>query len=257
VPRIALTRSVSANLARCELTYLDRDPIDLPLARVQHAAYESKLREIGFTIERLPPLDEQPDAVFVEDAAIALDELAIVAPMGAASRTGESRTVADALARHLPVHYLTPLATLDGGDVLRVGRRLFVGQSRRTNAAAIESLTRLLEPHGYEVIPVDVSGALHLKSACSYVGDNAVLANPDWLDLGRFAGMRTLPVDESEPWGASVLYVDGQVVMPTGFPRTRQMLADRIPAVHEVELSELRKAEGGPTCLSILLPPTR
>jgi len=255
VPRIALTRPVSESLARCELTYLERAPIDLTRARAQHAEYENLLASIGLRVEHLAPLDDQPDAVFVEDAALALDELAIVAPMGAASRAGESASVAKALERWLPVHYLTPPATLDGGDVLRIGRRLYVGCSRRTNTAAVEQLAKLLLPHNYEVVPVAVTGALHLKSACSFVGDNTLLANPEWLDLSRFAGMHMLSVDTSEAWGASVLYVDGHVVMPAGFPRTRRMLATRSANVHEVELSELRKAEGGPTCLSIILPP--
>jgi dimethylargininase len=246
---------VSESLAHCELTYLDREPIDLARARAQHAAYEDVLETLGLRIERLPTLDQQPDAVFVEDTAIALDELAIVAPMGARSRAGESQSVADALARHLPVQYLTSPATLDGGDVLRVDRRLFVGCSRRTNAVAIEQLTQLLAPHEYEVIAVPVTGALHLKSACSYVGSNTLLANPEWLDLGPFAGMRILSVDATEAWGASVLYLDGPVVMPSGFPRTVRMIADRGCPVHEVDLSEIRKAEGGPTCLSIILPP--
>jgi dimethylargininase len=246
---------VSESLAHCELTYLDREPIDLSRARAQHAAYENVLETLGLRVERLPTLDDQPDAVFVEDAAIALDELAIVAAMGAPSRAGESQSVAEALARHLPVTYLTPPATLDGGDVLRVDRRLFVGCSRRTNAAAIEQLTALLAPHEYQVVPVQVTGALHLKSACSYVGSDTLLANSEWLDLRPFEGMRILSVDASEAWGASVLYLDGGVIMPGGFPRTVRMIADRGCAVHEVDLSEIRKAEGGPTCLSIILPP--
>ena len=202
----------------------------------------------------LPALDEQPDAVFVEDAAIALDELAVVAPMGAASRAGESRTVEDALARYLPVTHLTPPATLDGGDVMRAGRRVFVGRSRRTNAFAIEQLRELLAPYEYEVIPVPVSGALHLKSACSIVGERTVLANTEWIDLAAFAGMDVLPVDATEAWGASVLCTDGHVVMPSGFPLTARTLGEHGLVVHEVNLTEIRKAEGGPTCLSILLP---
>lgn len=256
MPRIALTRPVSASLAHCELTYLDREPIDLERARAQHAAYEDVLRSIGFVIERLPTLDDQPDAVFVEDAAIALDEVAVVAPMGAPSRAGESASVAEALRRWLPVKYLSPPATLDGGDVLRVDRRLFVGCSRRTNGVAIDQLGQLLAPYGYEVIAVPVTGALHLKSACSYIGDNTLLANSEWLDLTPFQGMHLMSVDASEAWGASVLHVGNHIVMPAGFPRTCQMITLRGRQVHEVDLSELRKAEGGPTCLSILLPPT-
>ena len=252
--RIALTRPISASFARCELTYLDRVPIDIDRARRQHAAYEAVLESLGRTIVRLPVLDEQPDAVFVEDAAIALDELAVTAPMGASSRTGESRSVEEALAQYLPVRRLTPPATLDGGDVMRAGRRVFVGRSCRTNAAAIEQLRKLLTPYDYEVIPVDVKGALHLKSACSVVGERTILANTEWVDASPFAEFDLLPVDPSEAWGASVLHADGHVVMPTGFPETARMLGAEGLTVHEVDLTEIRKAEGGPTCLSILLP---
>lgn len=254
MPPTALTRPISASFARCELTYLDRSPIDIDRARRQHAAYEAVLGSLGWTIVRLPALDEQPDAVFVEDAAIALDELAVVAPMGASSRRGESRSVEEALARYLPVTRLTPPATLDGGDVMRAGRRVFVGRSRRTNQAAIDQLEQVLSPYAYQVIPVDVKGALHLKSACSFVGGRTILANTEWVDLAPFAGFEVLAVDASEAWGASVLHMEGHVVMPTGFARTARMLADTGLTVHEVDLTEIRKAEGGPTCLSILLP---
>ena len=252
--RIALTRPISASFARCELTYLDRVPIDIDRARRQHAAYEAVLESLGWTIVRLPSLDEQPDAVFVEDAAIALDEVAVVGPMGATSRAGESHSVEDALARYLPVARLVPPATLDGGDVMRAGRRFFVGRSRRTNAVAIQQLREILGPYEYEVIPVEVKGALHLKSACSVVGERTILANTEWADSSPFAGFDVLPVDASEPWGASVLHTDGHVVIPSGFPRTARMLAETGLTVHEVDLTEIRKAEGGPTCLSILLP---
>ena len=192
--------------------------------------------------------------MFVEDAAIALDELAIVASMGASSRRGESRSVAEALVKYRPVTRLDPPATLDGGDVMHGGRHVFVGRSRRTNAAAIEQLEEVLAAYEYDVIPVDVKGALHLKSACSIVGKRTILANTEWVDLSPFAGWNVLPVDPSEAWGASVLHADGHVIMPTGFPRTARMLGEYGLTVHEVDLSEIRKAEGGPTCLSILLP---
>jgi len=135
---------------------------------------------------------------------------------------------------------------------------LFVGISRRTNAAAVDQLCRLLEPYEYEVIPVSVLAALHLKSACSFVGSNTLLANAGWVDLRPFDGMTVLPVEESEAWGASVLYVDGHVVIPSGFPLTAHTLLAHGLSVDVIDLGELRKAEGGPTCLSILLPrPTR
>ena len=250
---IALTRGVSARLADCELTYLQRAPIDIDLARRQHAAYEALLASLGYEVVPLPRLDEQPDAVFVEDAGIALDEVAIVAPMGAPSRAGESASVAEALVQYLPLLRLTSPATLDGGDVLRADRRLFVGRSQRTNGAATDELTKLLAPYGYEVMPVDVSGALHLKSACAFLGGDAMLVNPEWIDVTPLAGFELVPCDASEPWGASALLAGGVLVMATGFPRTTGALRDRGLDVREIDLSELRKAEGGPTCLSILL----
>jgi dimethylargininase len=244
---------VSASLAHCELTYRARERIDLDLARRQHAAYEALLESLGREIVRLPALDDHPDAVFVEDAAIALDELAIVARMGAASRTGESATVEAALSRFLPVKHLASPATLDGGDVLRVGRRLFVGLSRRTNCVAVEQLTTMLRPYDYEVVGVSVDGALHLKSACTVITDETILANSDWVDLSPFGSMTVVLVDAAEPWAGSVLRVDDTVVMPEGFPHTESLLRSRGHAVRAIDLSELRKAEGGPTCLSILL----
>lgn len=251
--RIALTRPVSNSLPRCELTYLTRQPIDVARATAQHGRYEALLESFGFEIQRLPALHDQPDAVFVEDAAIALDELAVVAPMGAASRIPESKTVEEGLARWLPITRLAAPATLDGGDVLRVGRTLFVGESRRTNRNAIAQLTELLAPYDYQVIAVPVRGALHLKSACAFVGANTVLANPHWVDVAPFAGLDILASDPAEPWGASLLYTESGLVMPTGFPRTAATLRTHGFNPVELDLSELRKAEGGPTCLSILL----
>jgi dimethylargininase len=250
---IAITRPVSASLARCELTYREREPINLDLARRQHASYEALLRSLGREIVQLPVLDDHPDAVFVEDAAIALEDLAVVAPMGAASRAGESTTVEAGLARFLPVTHLTAPATLDGGDVLRVGRRVFVGVSRRTNRPAVEQLATVLRPYDFEVIGVSVRGALHLKSACTSLGGEAILANPDWVDLAPFGEMEVVSVDAGEPWAGSVLQIDGTVVMPAGFPRTERLLRSMGYRVEAIDLSELRKAEGGPTCLSILL----
>ena len=250
---VALTRAVSASLAGCELTYLEREAIDLDLARRQHAAYEALLASLGYDVVPLPRLDDQPDAVFVEDAAIALDEIAIVAPMGVASRDGESDSVAEALARFLPVHRLTSPARLDGGDVLRAGRRLFVGRSRRTNEEAVAQLDALVAPLGYEVTPVRVGGALHLKSACAYLGGSAMLVNPEWVDVAPLRDFELVAADASEPWGASALLARDTLVMAAGFPRTAGALRDRGLDVKEVDLSELRKAEGGPTCLSILV----
>jgi dimethylargininase len=248
----AITREVSASLERCELTYLDRRRIDLALAREQHRAYERALQSLGVHLVRLPALDDCPDAVFVEDGAVVLDELAVVTNIGTPSRAGEVESLAAALARYRAVCRLHPPATLDGGDVLRVDRTLYVGRSRRTNDEGIEQLRRIAEPHGYCVIAVPVAGALHLKTACTCVGGDMLLANPSWVDLARCDALRVLAVPESEPWGASVLNVAGNLLMPSSYPKTHELLASQGFEASVIELSELQKAEGGPTCLSLI-----
>jgi dimethylargininase len=250
---IALTRPPGAALARCELSYKVRDPIDLALAAAQHAEYERVLESLGATVVRLPAEDDHPDAVFVEDVAVVLDEAALVTRPGTASRRGETLSMARALAHYRPVHHMLAPATLDGGDVMRIGRTLYVGRSARTNEAGVESLRDVAEPFGYEVVAVPVNDCLHLKTACTYAGARVVLANPAWVDASALRDVEVLHVPEEEPWGASVLSVGGALVLPASFPRTRDLLESRGFETCPVDLSELQKAEGGPTCLSVLV----
>jgi dimethylargininase len=248
----AITRGVSETLAHGELTFRDRAPIDIALARQQHAAYEAALIALGVRIDQLPAENAYPDAVFVEDVAIVLDEIAIVTAPGAASRRGETESVARAVGKYRPVQHLSPPATLDGGDVVRIGKRLYVGLSSRTNQDSIDQLGALLSPLGYTVLAVEVEGALHLKTACTYAGRGILLANPEWAATNIFTGVEILAVDEQEPWGGSVLAIGDTLVMAASFPRTRAKLEARGFTVVPVDLSELQKAEGGPTCLSIV-----
>src|SRR5688572_7023332 len=171
----AITREVSSSINECELAFHARQPIDVAKAIAQHKAYRECLAELGARIVSLPAEPGLPDAVFVEDAAVVLDEIAVIANMGAASRRGEVVSVAEALARYRPIEYLKAPATLDGGDVMRIERTLFVGLSRRTNRQGVEQLSDLVRPYGYQVHPIEVTGCLHLKSACSYVGRNTIL----------------------------------------------------------------------------------
>jgi dimethylargininase len=248
----AITRGVSASLARGELTFRDREPIDIPLAREQHRAYEHALTSLGVRIDHLPAEDALPDAVFVEDAALVLDEIAVVTRPGAASRTAETESLARAVARYRPVHHLAAPATLDGGDVVRVEREIYVGRSSRTNDAGIEQLRAIVSPLGYIVRAVDVHGALHLKTACTYAGHGMLLANSEWADISAFRDLASIEVAKGEDWGASVLAIGETLLMPAAFPRTRARLESLGLTVLPVELSELQKAEGGPTCLSIV-----
>jgi dimethylargininase len=248
----AITRGVSVSLAAGELTFRDRVPIDIPLARRQHEEYERTLAGLGVRIDHLPPEDALPDAVFVEDVGMMLDEIGIVTAPGAVSRRPETESIAHAMRRYRPVHALTAPATLDGGDVVRVDRTLYVGLSSRTNAAGIDQLGALVSPLGYTVRAVPVQGALHLKTACTYAGRGVLLGNPEWAAMSPFGDIEVLTVHEQEPWGGSVLAIGDTLVMAASFPRTRRKLEARGFNVAAVDLSELQKAEGGPTCLSIV-----
>src|SRR5262245_19087498 len=170
---VAITRGISPSIQRCELTHLRRQSIDLPRARAQHDAYEKRLREAGCSVLRLPADDDLPDCVFVEDAAVVFDEVAIIARPGARSRRAETASIAEALLPHRALRHIEAPGTLDGGDVLAVGKRVFVGESQRTNKAAISQLAHVLEPHGYDVRGLAVRGCLHLKSAVTPVSNDS------------------------------------------------------------------------------------
>ena len=251
--RIALTREVSPSLARCELTHMGREPIDIDRARAQHHAYEDVLRSIGCEVRRLPPEPELPDAVFVEDAAVVFDELAVVTRPGAASRRGEVASVAETLASYRTLSAIEAPATLDGGDVLVVRKTVFVGLSTRTNDEGARQLQAAIGPQGYSVQPLTVRSCLHLKSAATRVGPATVLLNPDWVDARAFAAFERIEVDPDEAWAANALAVGGSVIHPTAFARTRERLLRRGLDVRGVDLSELAKAEGGVTCCSLVL----
>jgi dimethylargininase len=242
-------------MARCELTHLARQPIDVELARRQHADYEALLAELGCEVERVAPAPELPDSVFVEDTAVVLDEIAVLTRPGAPSRRDEVEAVGAALARHRPLVEIFAPATLDGGDVLRVGRRVFVGLSARTDEAGIAQLTRHLAPHGYEVVGVPLDGCLHLKSAVTLVAPGVLLLNPSWVDGASLVGHERIEVDPGEPFAANALRVGETVVLAATFARTRARLEAAGIEVRTVDVSELAKAEGGVTCCSILLPP--
>lgn len=250
---IALTRALPASMDRCELTHLPRNFIDIAVARAQHAAYEHALRQLGCRVQRLEPLPDLPDSVFVEDAAIVLDELAIATRPGAESRRAEVASVADALSGYRKVVRITEPATIDGGDVLRVGSRLFVGVSTRTNRAAADQLRVFVEPYGYDVVTVNVGGVLHLKSAITQVGQMQLLVNRAWIDTAAFDGYELIDVDREEPGAANALLVGDTVLFPATFARTQRRLEEAGLRVVTVDASELAKAEGALTCCSLLL----
>ncbi len=249
---VALTREVSPAIARCELVHLDRRPIDVDLARAQHRAYEAALREAGCEVRTLPADPELPDSVFVEDTAVVLDEVAVITRPGAASRRPETGAVAAALAPYRPIVTITAPGTVDGGDVLRVGRAIYVGDTARTNRAGVDQLAAALAPHGYQVSAVAVHGCLHLKSAATLVAPDTVLCNPRWVDPATFAGVRVVDVADGEAGAANGLSVGERLIYPSNFPRTATRLAAQGLTLLLLNVSELQKAEGAVTCCSVV-----
>jgi len=251
--RLSLTRDISPAIEDCELTHLERTTIDLARARAEHNEYEAALRALGYDVKRLPSGADMPDSVFIEDAAIVLDELAVIMRPGAESRRVETAAVAEAVRTYRPVAAILAPGTIDGGDVLRVGKRLLVGAGYRSNDAGIKQLGSIVASQGYSVEAVPFEGCLHLKSAVTLVADDLVLINPAWVDAARFEPLRTIDVDPSEPYAANALLVDGTVVYPAEHVRTRARLEAAGLTVLAVPAGELAKAEGGVTCCSLLL----
>lgn len=249
---IAITREVSLRLADCELSFQDREAINVARAIEQHAAYRAALSDLGASVTCLPALEHHPDCVFVEDPMIVLDEVAIVTRMGAESRRAESESLAQTVAPYRELRYIEAPATLEGGDVMQVSNKtLYVGLSRRTNIAGIQQLARLVEPFGYWVTPVEVRGCLHLKSACTFLGDDTLLVNRSWIDMDAFCSLKVL--DAPEPHAANTLRINDQILMPSSYPQTRELLEQHNFRVRTVDISELVKAEAGVTCMSLLL----
>jgi dimethylargininase len=248
----AITRDLSPAISRCELTHLARDPIDYPRAVAQHEAYVALLMSLGLGVTRLPGEPDLPDAVFVEDTAIVLDEIAVMTHPGAVSRRPELASVADALRSWRRLAQIDAPGTLDGGDVLHVGRTLYVGLSSRSNAEGASQLRALIEPHGYRVETAAISGCLHLKSAVTAVRDDLLLLNPAWCDRTAFGGIASIDVEPTEPHAANVLRLDDGVIIDAAYPLTAARLRARGVTVHTIDLSELAKAEGAVTCCSLV-----
>jgi dimethylargininase len=252
---IAITRGVSPAIVRCELTHVARLPIDPVKAAAQHVEYERALTRMGCSVQRLDTEPDLPDSVFVEDMAVVLDELAVVMRPGAESRRPEVPRVAAALARHRRTTNIEAPGTMDGGDVLVLGQTIFIGETARTNAAAIEQFREIVSPLGYDVRSVPVRRCLHLKSAATAVDDYTLLVNRAWLPADRFADYDLVDVDASEPAAANVVRVGQRLLYSAAYPRTRERLEARGCEVTAVDVSEIAKAEGAVTCCSLIFKP--
>jgi dimethylargininase len=250
---IAFVREVSPSLAACELSFLERAPIDVERAREQHAHYAAELTALGCSIEWLAPLPANADAVFVEDTAVVLPEVAVITRPGVASRRGEVESVAASLASHRPLRRIAAPGSLEGGDVVLIGRKLYVGASRRSNAAGIEQLRVALAPFGYRVASVALRDCLHLKSACTFIPPDILLVNPAWVDPKVFDVRTVVEVDEGEAFAANTLSVQGVTLVSAAFPRTEQRLREAGVTTRALDVSELQKAEAALTCMSLML----
>lgn len=249
---MAITRQVSPALGQCELSYIERKPIDLEKARAQHREYERLLETHGARVISLPAERDLPDSMFVEDPALVLDEIAAMLPMGAASRRGETASLAKELAKFRELAYLEPPGTAEGGDILRIGRKIYAGKTKRTNEEGIRQLAAVLRPFDYEVRGIAVTECLHLKSAVTCLGRDTLLANREWFDAGAFSGYEWIDVDPAEPHAANALTLGDTVVLPASFAKTRARLDDHGFRVTTIDISELQKAEAGVTCSCLL-----
>jgi dimethylargininase len=250
---IAITRKISPRFNECEITHIERTPIDLEIAYAQHQKYVNALAEVGCQIIELPAEADLPDSVFVEDTAFILPEVAVITRPGADSRKPETESIIHALLPHRALVHVTAPATVDGGDVLVLGKNIYVGSSTRSNAASIRQLQELLDNYGYTVTGVEMHDCLHLKSAVTQVDEKTLLINPKWVANFYFKDLDWIIVDPSEPFAANCLPVNNQIIYPTAFPITFAKLEARGYKVKAVSVDELAKAEGAVTCCSLII----
>ena len=250
---IAITREISPRFNECEITHIERTPIDLEVARAQHHEYVNVLKTVGCSVIELPPEANLPDSVFVEDTAFILPEAAVITRPGADSRKPETESIVRALSPHIKLIYVREPATVDGGDVLVLGKNIYVGLSSRSNQEAIDQLDELLHESGYKVTGVQMHDCLHLKSAVTRVDDKTLLINKSWVDAYHFENFDWIEVDPAEPFGANCLPIGDAIIFPTTFPKTRAKLEERGYKIVTVDVSELAKAEGAVSCCSLVI----
>jgi len=249
---VAVTNVPSPLLYLGVRTFADEAAVDYSIALGQHEQYRDALQRCGCHVISLEVNREHPDSVFVEDTALVLDEVAIMMSLGAASRRDEPRAIEPTLREYRAVVCVEPPATIDGGDIVRNDRRLYVGESQRTNGAGISALAELSRKYGYEVASIPVFGCLHLKSACSALPDGRFLVNADWIDVSPLPNDRLLHVPDSEPWAGDVLVIGERIIVSDAFPETIELLERQGWEVVPVGVSEFAKVEGGVTCLSLV-----
>jgi dimethylargininase len=249
----ALTRAVSPLLGDCELTHLDRSPIRIEKAAEQHPEYEKSLEKMGYVVRRLPDTAHLPDGVFVEDTAVVLPEIAVITRPGAASRREETKTMAEILQEYRELKFIEPPGTIDGGDVLVLGKNICIGLSTRSNREGIRQFKKHLEPFGYRVQGIPVSECLHLKTGIAVLEEDLLLINPQWVSPDHFPGFRFEKVHPDEPYGANVMRRNHYALCPSAFRHTAQKLDTLGYDMIVIDQSEMAKAEAGLTCCSVIV----
>ena len=249
---VAVTRELTAAIGNCELTFLHRSAIDFGLAQQQHRDYQSALSSLGCEVVVVPAPPGLADSVFIEDTALVLDDIAVMLRPGVASRQPEVAGVAEVLQQYKPLKAIEPPGTIDGGDLLRVGNRIFAGLSTRSNQSGIQQLRDIVSDFGMTVETVETTKCLHLKSAVSEVAPGTLLINTDWIGSSAFKDFELIPVDKEETHAANALRIGKNLIYPSSFPRTMDVLVNRGIDVVPVDLTELQKAEGAVTCCSLI-----
>lgn len=249
----ALVRPPGSSFAAALTAQHPRPVIDVDLARQQHRAYCQALRTAGLELIELAADEGYPDSCFVQDTAIIFGDRAVISRPGAESRRGEVESVRHALQGRKRLAQIEAPGTLEGGDVLVIGSRVYVGLSARTNPAGFAQLRDRLEPEGATVEAVPVSEALHLLTGCTYLGQGVLLATDPWLDAPFGRGLDVVRVPPHEAYAANALGVGSFALLPAGCPQTAAAVQARGFELLTVALSEFAKADGGMTCLSLLL----
>lgn len=246
-----VTHVPSPALQKCELTFIESESIDIEKAAKEHDNYCAMIEKCGAQVIKLEDNSSLPDSVFVEDPLIIFNEVAVLTSMGVESRRKELPALKEIFSQYRNVEQIFLPAKIEGGDVLKIGRNIFVGRSQRTNDQGILALRTIIEPLGYKVTPVRVTGCLHLKTGCTALDDKTILINPDWVEAEPFANYNKIETLPHEPFGANVLPVRETICMNAAFPDTIKLVRSLGYKVAETDITEFVKAEAGLTCMSV------
>lgn len=247
----AIARKPGENFARGLTTNVSSQPPQYELLRKQHDNYLDTLISCGLKVTVLNPLPDHPDAYFVEDTAVVTPDVAVITNPGADPRKGEVESIARVLTDFRNTERILAPGTLDGGDVLQVDNHFFIGVSQRTNKEGAEQLGRILEGFGNTWVTIPVGDGLHFKSSVNYVGKNTLIVTPDFAENTELSGYNRIILERDEVYAANTLLVNDHLLTPAGFPSVRKRLEGLGCEIIELETSEMRKMDGGLTCLSI------